>query len=120
MRPISNRSANAIVLAMALGLGALYGGATALVLQVLDCREAVEIGGLVSCTTGGLGLIVALFAIIYFAPSRPFENPMNRFGLLFIGLACLSFFILIAPLIILTGGRARRWLFGGPTCKEDE
>jgi hypothetical protein len=119
MRPISDRRANAILLALALGLAALYGGATALVLWTLNCPEAVEIGGLVFRVAAGLGLIVALFVIVYLAPKNKFEKYMNGFGRLFICLACLSFFILIAPLVVLSFGYFWHWLFGEPTNKED-
>lgn len=120
MRHISDWRANAIVLALALGLAALYGGATALLLWALNCPEAVEIGGTVFRVAAGLGLIVALFIILYLAPNRPFGKPMSNFEIFFSYLACLSAFILTIPAGILSFGYLWRWLLGGPTDKEDE
>lgn len=118
MRHSSDWKANALILLAALGLAALYGGVTGLVLWALDFSDAAEIGGIVSTVTGGLALIVALFAIIYFGDDY-IEKPAHWIALPFIALACCVLFILILPPIILTLGYFWRWLFDTGTPKNE-
>jgi len=109
---------NAFILLLALGVAALYGSATALVLWILGFSEAVEIGGIVSTVTGGLALLVALFAIIYFASENNFKKPPRWIDLPFMVLACTALFFLILPPTILTLGRFWRWLSDEPKLEE--
>jgi len=110
----SDRLANAIILVLALGLAALYGGATALVLWGLGFPEPMETGSLVFRVAGGLGLVVALLIITYFSPSRPFGRPLSRFEIFFFYFACFAGFILTLPLGLLSFGRFWRWIGGTP------
>ena len=114
MSPSSDRLANAIILVLTLGLAALYGGVTALVLWGFNFPEPMEVGSLVFRVAGGLGLVVALLLIAYLSPSRPFGKPMSRFEIFFFYFACFAGFILTLPLGLLSFGRFWRWVGGTP------
>jgi len=114
MPNLSDRAVNAVILVLALGLAALYGGATSLALWFFEYPEAWEIGSLVFRVAGGLGLVVALLFIAYFSPSRPFGKPMSRFEIFFFYFACFAGFLLTLPLGLLSFGRFWRGLLGGP------
>ncbi|MFH2136620.1 MAG: hypothetical protein ABII19_03275, partial [Patescibacteria group bacterium] len=91
MRRSSDLRANALVLLAALGVGALYGGATGLALWLVGRSDAAEIGGIVSAATGGLALLVALLFIVYIlTPRNELEQPMSRLERGFVWLAGIS------------------------------
>lgn len=103
---------NALVLLAALGLAALYGGATALALFTLGEPEAMEIGGLVFRITGGLALAVATAMVLYVTPTQTPRRPMSRLEIGFFYLAGFFFIVLILPPTVITLGWAWRWLTG--------
>lgn len=109
----SEMKANAIFLFAVLALGAFYGGVVAVVLWLLGYSGVWEIGGTVFRVAGGLGLLVALFFIaFFFSPRRELQAPMSWLERLFVRIACIALLILVAPLIIITGGLFWRWLSG--------
>jgi hypothetical protein len=113
---------NALVLLAALGVGALYGGATGFVLWTLNFSDAAEIGGLVSAATGGLALLVALLFIVYFfSPRYEINRPTSWIERGFIWFAGISFCLLVAiPFVIRALGRFLRRAFGASTPHEEE
>ena len=122
MRRSSNWRSNALVLLAALGVGALYGGATGVVLWMLNFPDAAEIGGIVSAATGGLALLVALLFIVYIlTPRNELEQPMSRLERGFVWLAGISLCILIAvPFVVRALGRFLRRIFSANTPQEEE
>ena len=115
----SDWKGNALILLTALGVAALYGGATALVFWILGFSEAVEIGETVSTFTGSLALAVALLTIVFFAPRKEIDQPMSWLERWFVRLAGGAFFILIAiPLGIVTLGRFLYRHIGKPVPKK--
>lgn len=121
MRPESEWKGNALILLSALGVGALYGGVTGLVLWLLNFPDAAEIGGFVSTATGGLALLVALFMIIHFAPNRPFGQPMSWLERAFVWLSGIALCVLIAiPFVARTLGQFLRRIFSVNTPREEK
>jgi len=110
MRHSPDLRTNALVLLAALALAALYGGATALALFTLGEPEAAEIGGLVSASAGGLGLIVAFFLITYFS-SGNIKQPARWITLPFAVATGIAFAILLIPPTVLSLGYLWCWFF---------
>ncbi len=110
MRRAAEWKVNALVLLTALGIAALYGGATSLTLWALDCNDAVEIGGIVSTATGGFALPVALVVILYIVPRKMPRGPISDLEIYFFYLAGFFFYVLILPPLIITFGWSWRWL----------
>ena len=101
---------NALVLLAALGIAALYGGLTDLILGLIGRSDAAEIGGLVSASAGGLGLIVAFFLITYFS-SENIKQPARWITLPFAVATGIAFTILLIPPTVLSLGYFWRWFF---------
>lgn len=109
----SRRRDNARLILAGLGLAVFYGSLTSFILQLCGSEEAVKIGGIVTGATALLALIAAVSIIWLFGPEdRSFVRPTTIRQILALILCCLAFAVLILPLVILTAGRAWRWLLG--------
>jgi hypothetical protein len=120
MPDISKRRALARAAAVALGLAALYGTLTALVVWISDSASPVFHGGLVA---GGTAVLAALclatiWSVFNEGENAPFEStgPLTAARIIF-GLLLLV--ILVLPFVILTGGYLAYWLVKEPKREEE-
>ncbi|MFA5413533.1 MAG: hypothetical protein WC348_03260 [Patescibacteria group bacterium] len=122
MRRSPDWKANAIILLLALGVGALYGITSGFIFWLFGCENAVEIGEIVSTAAGGLALLAALLFIAYIlAPRNEFEQPLSQLERGFVWLAGISLCILIAiPFVARALGRFLCRVFGTNAPQEEK